>query len=498
MTKKIAIVGAGIAGLCAGVYARKSGFDVEIFEKERASGGLATSWKRQGYTFETCLHWLLGSNPRGPFHRLWKEVFDIDQLKFVDLEEFAHVEAESGERLIVHRNPERLEAELLNAAPEDRIPISRLVAGVKKLARMSMPVPGVGPLGYALQLIKALPYLPEMRFWMRITAEDFGSRFRNPLLRALFGEGGEARLSAAALVFSLGWMGNKDAQYPIGGSRAVIEPIERRFLDLGGKIHFEAKVDRILVENGAAAGIHLARGDEIRSDWVVSAADGHAALFEWIPPEYVDERVAAPYRNLETFPSYLQVSLGVKRGLSSEPPFFIRILQQPLDVDPKTRTERLTFRVFNFDPTFAPQGKTAVTCFIPTFNYAYWAELYRANPAEYAARKKEIADRVIEALERRIPGIKKDIEETDVSTPASVIRHTGNWQGSMEGFLLTPKSGFRALPNALARLRNFLMVGQWVMPGGGLPSGLMTGRDGIRRICRAEGVAFQRRMQRTS
>ena len=46
----------------------------------------------------------------------------------------------------------------------------------------------------------------------------------------------------------------------------------------------------------------------------------------------------------------------------------------------------------------------------------------------------------------------------------------------MEGWLLTPATGFRPLPRTLPGLRQFLMVGQWVMPGAGLPSGLMTAR----------------------
>jgi len=34
------------------------------------------------------------------------------------------------------------------------------------------------------------------------------------------------------------------------------------------------------------------------------------------------------------------------------------------------------------------------------------------------------------------------------------------------------------------------MVGQWLMPGGGLPSGLMTARPAIRAICKHDHVPF--------
>jgi phytoene dehydrogenase-like protein len=78
----------------------------------------------------------------------------------------------------------------------------------------------------------------------------------------------------------------------------------------------------------------------------------------------------------------------------------------------------------------------------------------------------------------------------DVSTPATVIRYTGNWKGSMEGWLLTPDTGFRQLPNTLPGLQQFLMVGQWIMPGGGLPSGLMTARSAIGAICEQDRIPF--------
>ncbi|MGB7171846.1 MAG: FAD-dependent oxidoreductase, partial [Acidobacteriaceae bacterium] len=59
--KKIVIIGGGIAGLSAAVYALRCGYAVELLEMNSQAGGLAMSWERGGYTFETCLHWLVGS-----------------------------------------------------------------------------------------------------------------------------------------------------------------------------------------------------------------------------------------------------------------------------------------------------------------------------------------------------------------------------------------------------------------------------------------------------
>ena len=42
----------------------------------------------------------------------------------------------------------------------------------------------------------------------------------------------------------------------------------------------------------------------------------------------------------------------------------------------------------------------------------------------------------------------------------------------------------------LPGLDNFYMVGQWVQPGGGIPSGAMTGRNVTQIICKKDNKKF--------
>jgi phytoene dehydrogenase-like protein len=488
--RKIVIIGGGIAGLCAAAYAQKSGYQTEVCEMNETPGGLATSWRRGDYIFETCLHWLLGSNPNSAMYSQWKEVFDIGRLTFVHPKEYATIQTEHGERLSIYTNPDRMETELLKRAPEDAAAIHHFASAVRKFARIALPDPAERwPLNWVSRL-RMLPNVPMLRWWSKRTIGEYGNRFRNPLLRAFFQSGEPAQLSAIALVFSLAWMSDFNAGYPIGGSQAVIRLIVENFLAMGGRIRFGAKVAEIVVKGGAATGVRLAGGEIIPADWVVSAADGYTTVYKLLGGKFADKITDRTCRNLRTFHSYLQVSLGVTRDLSQQPGYLTLLLDAPLTVDPGTQLSRLAFRFFHFDPTFAPPGKTAVTCFLPTRNFDFWVNLQRNNPAEYQAEKDRIAEAVIAVLETSVPGVRQAIEVIDVSTPATVIRHTGNWKGSMEGWLLTPGSGYRPLRMTLPGLRQFLMVGQWVMPGGGLPSGLMTARSAIQTVYKQDRVPF--------
>lgn len=60
MTKSIIIIGAGIGGLSTGVYGQINGYETQIFEMHSKPGGQCTSWKRNGYTFDPCIHHFFG------------------------------------------------------------------------------------------------------------------------------------------------------------------------------------------------------------------------------------------------------------------------------------------------------------------------------------------------------------------------------------------------------------------------------------------------------
>ena len=109
----------------------------------------------------------------------------------------------------------------------------------------------------------------------------------------------------------------------------------------------------------------------------------------------------------------------------------------------------------------------------------------------YEEEKNRVARDVIRIFEERFPSTKGKIEVVDVATPSTVIRYTGNWKGSMEGWLLTPSTGIRPLPSVLPGLKDFYMVGQWVSPGGGLPAGLLTARSTTRQIWQDHGIRWE-------
>ena len=138
----------------------------------------------------------------------------------------------------------------------------------------------------------------------------------------------------------------------------------------------------------------------------------------------------------------------------------------------------------------APEGKTVITAILEA-DGPYWLDLREQDRQRYNAEKARIGDAVVRALDRRYPGLKDQVEMVDVATPATTVRYTGNWRASFEGWMPTPRYLMKGLPRRLPGLDDFYMVGQWVQPGGGLPTGVMTAREVLQLVCKRDGVAFQ-------
>lgn len=267
----------------------------------------------------------------------------------------------------------------------------------------------------------------------------------------------------------------------------MVNFIEKRYKALGGEIYFGARVEKILVENRKAVGIKLADGTEYHADWVISAADGRTTIFDMLDGKYIDDEIKNRYEHPNLFAPLVYVALGVNRKFDDVPPTidgFRYPLKKPYTVAGKERTT-LNLRLYNFDPTLAPPGKNVVVVVFGT-DYDYWKKL-RENPAAYNAEKEKITDEVIAGLEERFPGIATQIEMRDVATPITWERYTGNWRGAYEGWMLDSESLMSDMKKTLPGLDNFFMAGQWVNPGGGMPTAVWSGNHTMQMICKKDG-----------
>ena len=496
MSPKTIIIGAGVSGLSAGCYLQMSGFDTEIFEMHTLPGGVCTAWTRGGYTFDGCIHWLMGSSPGTNLHRMWRELHAVQGRRFVEWDEYMLIRTPSGESFTIYTDPDRLEREMLRLGPEDADLVHALCAAIRKMSAIDMPVT-TEKMGLFERLSYLLPYAAgggAMRKWGSLSIQEFCARLRSPALREAFDTlygGSLPDFPVVGLIMMLAFMHKKSNGYPIGGSLEFARAIERRYLELGGRIRYGTRVERVLVENDRAVGVAAAGGQEHRADLVISCADGHATLYDLLGGRYLSPALRTAYETFPVFPSLIYVGIGIAKDLRDRPASLLFPLSEPLRLEGGELTvSRLGVRLFHFDPTTAPAGKTAAIVMIESRNLPYWSRLRAQDPTRYREEKQRVGELVIDALETELGGIKGFVEVVDVATPATWHRYTGNWQGAYEGFLPTRKTMTKSLGSTLPGLADFYMHGQWVNVGGGLPPAGMGGRALARQLCRKYGKRF--------
>ena len=384
------IIGSGAGGLSAGCYAQMNGYHSQIFEMHTIPSGVCTGWKRKGYTFDGCMHHLVGCDPDAHIHRMWKELGVMPRpIHYPD--DLIGIENAEGKRFIVYTDLDRLEAHMRELAPADGKIIGEFVGAARKLTgfgRMDML------LAKPWEMIGVLPYMDVMNKWGKLTLEQVGELFSDPFLRRAMGMiqyDFPNMPSVLALMFLAG-CASRDFGWPAGGSLDFARSIAERYTVLGGEIHYRAKVDKILVENDRAVGIRLVDGTEHRADAVISNADGRTTIFDMLEGRYTNERIRTYYANPpQQQEMALHVSFGVAREFPTEPHTLVLWLPESVEMAGRT-CDRLDIEFFNFAPEMSPAGKTAVQV-VATTSYDYWKAL---SSEDYRAEKARVAETIID------------------------------------------------------------------------------------------------------
>ena len=67
----------------------------------------------------------------------------------------------------------------------------------------------------------------------------------------------------------------------------------------------------------------------------------------------------------------------------------------------------------------------------------------------------------------------------DVATPLTDKKYTGVYRAAYEGFMPTKSNMNKVINPIIKGLDHFLLAGQWLFPGGGLPPSALSGKWAI-------------------
>ena len=491
MAKSIIIIGSGLGGLSAGIYGQMNGFTTRIYEMHNRPGGQCASWQRGGYTFDACIHHLMGCSPSSKIYELWSEIGAMP-VELVYPKECVSVAASDGRMFYDYYDLDRLEEHLCALSPQDIKVIREYIHAIRSLSKgdlmgeMAMTgVPGV---------LKNIPAFLKNLKWFKISMESFANRFSDPFLQKavplLIYSSPSFPVFFHLMRHASGY--NQDIAWPVGASKAFVDGIAHRYETLGGKVYYNRKVTKIIAKNGRAVGVQLNDGTEEFADFVISNADGRKTLLDMLEGRFMSERLRGYCAEPADETNWaVHVFLGVNRDLSKEPSSLILLLDEPVTIAGHPLTS-LEMQLYGFDNSMAPQGKGTIKVELVS-TYSYWKEL-AANKKDYEAEKQRVASQVISLLEKHFHGITNQVEVVDVPTLLTWER----LMGGTHGFVNAPSkkldilgSLFKNDDMTIPGLDNFYFVGMWATSAGATFLNALSGKKAIRRICQKERIGFR-------
>jgi phytoene dehydrogenase-like protein len=491
------IIGAGLGGLSTGCYAQMNGYDSKIFEHHTHAGGVAAVWKRKNYLIDGGIHFLICHKPGTSIYDVYTEIGAVGSYEIEDMDRYLRFVDEDGNTIVEFTaDLEKLERDLISIAPDDTAEIRKLIKEVDWMKDS----PLLTDLGMSVSSpelrgrFDSLKDMWNMRSFMKYftgkyskSAAGYAKHLETPILRTVIKNAFSPDIAFWFVIMILASVAGNHLGLFKNGCHEFIQSIVTKYESLGGQIQYRSTVEKVIVEDDVAVGVVLADGSKHRADVIVSAADGRSTIFDLLEGKYIDDKIKKRYDTWKPFDPILVVSFGVNREFESGAPFIAFMLKEPLEYAERS-VSFLPLRIMNYGDAFAAEGKTVIQVMLET-DWEYWYNL-RQNHDEYKTMKKQVADEIVKRLEVFYPGISSQIEVTDVATPYTSWRYTLNDKGSPMGWMLTRKTLTELVPRTLPGLENFYMAGHWVLPGGGVPGSIYTGRNVIQILCKKDGKEF--------
>ncbi len=438
----VVIIGAGMAGLAAGIRLAHFGRSVCIFERHNAVGGLNSFYSIAGRKFDVGLHAMTNFVRPGvkgtPLTKLLRQLrIDRDEFALCEQKQSRVAFGARGETSLRFTNDfVVLESEIAAAFPAQIDGFRRLLAAVREFNDVALDAKILSAREVVRQHITD-PLLADMLFC--------------PLM--YYGSATEHDMEFGQFVIMFKALFLEGFARPFEGVRLVLRVLLEKYRAAGGERRMKCGVKSIVARDGRAGAVVLDDGSEITADHIISSAGAPET------ERLIEPSGAAPTR-------------GTPPGRLS----FVETISildcQPADLGWGSDTIIFFNDSARFDyarPTAAVDPRSGVICLPNNFNYGAEGTLaegivrvtclanydrWAAFPEdEYLAGKRHWFAEVQRSAQRFLPPLPsperfaRAVVTTDMFTPRTITRFTGHLAGAIYGAASKNRQGRTALAN---------------------------------------------------
>ncbi len=498
----VIIIGSGLGGLTAAALLAKGGVRPLVLEQHFAPGGNAQTFRRKKmFDFDVGLHYIGDCGPGGLYPNLMEEMGIADQVEFVPMDQDGFDTLITPD--LTFRVPagwDRYRKRLQETFPQEARAIDRFIDFLMMVAgHPPAQAAGREPLKDVLGKPWTQCTLGEV-----FDAVEASNRLRH-VLTAEAGTYGvppsKAAVGMHAMVMNHYMRG---AYFIRGGARPLVEGMVQAIEENGGEVRLRSKVQRIIIKDGKAVGVELAKGERFRTPTILSNADAKRTFLEMVGEEHLspgfrqrikEYRMALPlfiiYMVMEVDPSELgltstnlllvpaynseeQYAACYEGRIPERPSVFISIasLKDPLgeNLAPKGYTNLQLMSMAPAQPEAWGMSQTPGS-----------GGRYRHTP-DYVAARREMEARMLGTVEELMPGFIRNVVWQENATPLTQERFTLSTGGTSYGLEHTPDQFMGARLPIQSEIPGLWMAGANAIFGHGIAGAMMSGRAAANAI----------------
>lgn len=516
----IVIIGGGHNGLVTAFYLAKAGFKPLVLERRAQPGGAAVTEEfHPGFRCSTLAH------AAGPILPEIVRAMDLARhgLKLISPDAGVTALSPDGRAMALSNDVKRAAQEVGKFSAKDAAqysvfrdslaPIAGVIRDALRLTPPDIDDPSRADLWNMLSTGRALRKLGKknlyrlLRWGPMAVADLVAEFFETELLRAviaargIFGTAMGPWSAGSGLVLLLRAAGDAQpagsSSFAMGGMGAVTKAMAAAAREAGAEIRTDVEVRQVQIKDGAAIGVVLAGGDEIRARAVVSNADPRTTFLKLVDPAHLMPEFVLKLQHYRMPGTVAKVNLA----LSGLPKF--RALgagtngemQGRIHIGPEIDYLERAFDESKYgamstepylevaipsllDASLAPAGKHVMSIY---FQYAP----FKLKDGDWNSRRSSLGDTVVKTLSEYAPDLAGLIEAGQIITPQDLEDTFGLSGGHIYHGELTLDQFFTMRPlldwaRYNSPIRNLYLCGSGTHPGVGLTGG--SGANAAREI----------------
>lgn len=466
----ILVIGSGLGGLVSAVIMAKEGLKVCVLEKNNQFGGNLQTFSRDKLIFDTGVHYLGGLSKGQNLYHYFSYLEIMNELDIHKMDEDGYDKITFDGDPIDYPHAQGYDNFILQLSkffPDEKENLERYCEGIQYVCNHFPRYNVTGKDQYNEEIL----HLNTRRFIESITQDK---KLQSVLLGSNFLYGGDSE-NTPLYVHALTVNSCIQSAYKcIKGGSQISKLLIRKLREYGAEVHKHAEVAKMIFNNeDVLIGVKTKGGKEYHAKQFISNIEIRSTI-HLIGEDRLKKSFLNRVLSWEPVSSCFSVYLVLK-------PRTIRNFNYNIY---HYSSEDLVWKAYRYDkkswpetymlsstPSKADHEFAESLTIISYMNFdevAIWQKTVNTvvdeheRGAQYETFKQKKADQMIDALEKRIPDLRRSIKKVYTSSPLSYRDYIGSVEGNMYGYKKSSGTPLKTMVSPRTKIDNLFLTGQSV------------------------------------